>query len=391
MDPVPAVRRVRGHTGPVTDLVLTGATVLGPAGPERRDLAVVGGRIAEASAPSAAAVNLDGLVVAPGYVDLQCNGGWGIDVSSEPERLWDLAAQLPRTGVTAWLPTVVTGPGEVVDRALAALAAGPPPGWRGAVPLGLHLEGPFLNPVRRNAHAAEHLRAPSVEAVAGWSRAAGVAVATLAPELPGALAVVEALVERGVLVSIGHTDATADEARAAVEAGARWVTHLWNAMAPLHHREPGVVGVALTDERLHVGLIVDGIHVHPTAVALAQRLLGPRLVLVTDAVSALGLGAGAHRLGPQAVTVGAEPGVRLADGTLAGSDLAMDQAVRNLVAMTGCSLVEAVTAAATTPARLLGDDDRGVLAPGRRADLVVLDGDGHLVATYVGGEALHRT
>lgn len=374
----------------MTDLVLTGATVLGPDGPRRGDLAVVDGRIAAEPAPEAVVLDLDGLVVAPGFVDLQCNGGWGIDVSSEPERLWDLGAELPRTGVTAWLPTVVTGPPAVVDRALAALADGPPPGWRGAVPLGLHLEGPFLAPGRRGAHAAEHLRAPALEAVAGWSRVGGVAAVTLAPELPGALPVIEALAERGVLVSIGHTDATAEEARVAVDAGARWVTHLWNAMAPLHHREPGVVGVALTDERLYAGLIADGVHVHPTVVELAHRLLDERLVLVTDAVSALGLPAGTHRLGSQAVAVGAAPGVRLADGTLAGSDLSMEQAVRNLVEMTGCPLADAVAAASAAPARLLGDDERGLLAPGRRADLVVLRPDGQLVATYVAGEALHH-
>ena len=266
----------------------------------------------------------------------------------------------------------------MVDRALAALASGPPDGWAGAVPLGLHLEGPFLSAPKRGAHPEALLRLPTIDAIEGWTRDAGVAVVTMAPDLPGALEVITALVERGVIVSLGHTPATADQAEAAIDAGARWVTHLFNAMAPLHHREPGLAGVALSDERLHVGLIPDGIHVHPTAVALAQRALGARLTLVTDAVSAMGL-----------PSTSSEPGVRLADGTLAGSDLGMDQGVRNLVEFSGCSPAEAVHAASAAPAALLGHAARGALVPGGRADVLVLTPDLHLVSTYVGAELVH--
>jgi N-acetylglucosamine-6-phosphate deacetylase len=354
------------------------------------DLASAEGMVVAPAAVGGVAgvVEADGLLVAPGYVDLQCNGGLGIDLAGEPERLWELAALLPRFGVTAWLPTIVSSPPGVVERAIETLAAGPPARWQGAVPLGLHLEGPFLSPHQPGAHPAALLRPPTLAAIEGWTRHGGVAVVTLAPEMPGAIEVIEALVERQVVVSLGHTLATAAEATAAVAAGASWVTHLFNAMAPLHHRAPGLVGVALTDERLRVGLIPDGIHLHPPIVALAQRALGARLTIVTDAVGALGMPGGTQRLGRREVTVG-DDGVRLADGTLAGSNLSMDQGVRNLVAFTGCPPSVALHAASTAPAAVLGDTTRGTLAPGARADAVLLTEDLHLVATIVGGVVLH--
>jgi N-acetylglucosamine-6-phosphate deacetylase len=365
----------------VADLHITGASVLRAAGWSAGELVCHDGLVApDGDRPSSGAVEVDGAggLVVPGYVDLQCNGGLGIDLTAEPERLWELAAALPRWGVTAWLPTIVTAPEGAIDRALGALADGPPDGWVGAVPLGLHLEGPFLSPASRGAHRAALLRAPTLDAVAGWSRDAGVAVVTLAPDLEGSVGVLQALVRRGVTVSLGHTPVDAAGATAAVDAGARWVTHLFNAMAPLHHREPGLAGVALTDERVHVGLIADGVHVHPAAVALAQRALGSRLTLVTDAVSALGQA-------PEPVP----GGVRLTDGTLAGSDLPMDRAVRNLVAFTGCEDVAAVRAASSSPAALLGDPARGHLSPGARADLALLSPDLHVLATWVGGVLVH--
>lgn len=339
-------------------------------------------------------LDADGAVVVPGFVDLQCNGGFGIDLTAEPERLWELAALLPRTGVTAWLPTIVTSPASVTERALAALRSSDADADGGvgrvAAPLGLHLEGPFLAPGQRGAHDARHLAAPDASRASSWSRAAGVAVVTLAPELPGALDLVAALVARGVVVSAGHSDATAEEATAAVDAGVSFVTHLFNAMAPLHHRSPGLAGVGLADDRLRVGVIADGVHVHPTAVAAARRAIGDRLVLVTDAVAALGMPAGPARVGDQEVVAGTD-GVRLADGTLAGSDLSMDRAVRNLARFTGCSLREAASAASAAPAAVLGCPDRGRLAPGARGDLVVLTADGAVVATVIGGAVAWRS
>lgn len=368
--------------------MVRGASVWRHGGWEPRDLAMRDGVLVDGAGPDATVIEADGLLAAPGFVDLQCNGALGIDLASEPERLWELGAALPRWGVTSWLPTIVTTPSGVVERALETLAAGPPSGWVGATPLGLHLEGPFLAASKKGAHPEALLRPPTMAAVAGWSREAGVALVTLAPELDGAHDVIEALVARGVIVSVGHSAASATEATAAVDAGARWVTHLFNAMAPLHHREPGLAGVALTDHRLHVGLIADGIHVSPTVVALAQQALGDRLTLVTDAVAALGMSPGEQALGRATVTVG-DDGVRLADGTLAGSNLAMAQAVRNLVAFTGCLPEVALHAASAAPAALLDDTRRGTLRTGARSDLVLLTDELDVVATVVGGEVVH--
>lgn len=354
------------------------------------DVVIRGGHVAGGPADGAPTVDATGLVVAPGFVDLQCNGAGGIDLAAEPERMWDVAALLPRWGVTAWLPTIVTSPPAVRERALAALRAGPPPGWVGAAPLGLHLEGPFLAPGHRGAHPAGLLAEPSREAAAGWSPEAGVRLVTLAPELPGALELIRDLAGRGVVVSAGHTGASLDEATAAADAGVRWVTHLFNGMAPLHHRRPGIVGAALTDRRLRVGLIADGLHVHPATIAAVWPALRGRLTLVTDAVAALGAPPGPVRLGDQTVTAGPD-GVRLPDGTLAGSDLSMDRAVRNLTAFTGCPLDEAIAAATSVPAALLGDAGRGVLVPGAVGDLVLLTPGGEVVATVVGGTVAWRS
>lgn len=321
-------------------------------------------------------------VVLPGFIDLQCNGGFGIDLASEPKRLWELAALLPRTGVTAWLPAIVSAPPDITDGGLAALAAHP--GGLVAEPLGLHLEGPFLAPARRGAHDPRHLATPDRDRASDWSAQAGVALVTLAPELPGALEVVRDLVGRGVVVAAGHSDATAEEAEAAIEAGVSFVTHLFNAMAPLHHRAPGLAGVALADDRLRAGVIADGVHLHPRAVAVAWRALGERLVLVTDAVAAMGAPDALARLGRQHVAAGPD-GVRLADGTLAGSDLSMDRAVRNLAELGGCTLREAAAAASSAPADVLGRSDRGRLVPGARGDVVLLTSAGEVVATVIGG------
>ena len=241
----------------------------------------------------------------------------------------------------------------------------------------------MLSPVRRGAHPADHLAAPDRALVEGWSAADGVALVTIAPELPGALDVIAALVTRGVVVSIGHTDCSAAQFAAARVAGARYVTHLFNGMRPFAHRDPGPVGSALTDDEVVVGLICDGIHVDPVAVRLAWRALGPhRLNLVTDAVGG--------RLGVDSLDVsGGE--VRNAEGVLAGSVLSLDEAVRNLVAFTGCSVPDAVATVTSTPANLLGLADRGRLVAGARADVTVLDPALRVIATVVGGEVAWRS
>jgi N-acetylglucosamine-6-phosphate deacetylase len=292
-----------------------------------------------------------------GLVDLQVNGAAGIDLTAEPHRLWEVAAAIPAYGVVAFAPTVITSEPAARQQALDTLAAGPPAGWAGAEPLGLHLEGPMIAPSRKGAHPERWLRPPSLDLVDGWSPERGVVIATIAPELPGALAVIERLVARGVVVSLGHTAATTVEVAAAVEAGARYVTHLGNAMPPLLPREPGPVGAALggiLGGDLVAGLIVDGHHLDPLFVRTAWRALGPdRFLSVSDTTAALGLPDGRTRLGDQDVVVSAGT-VRLADGTLAGSAASLLDCLRTLVAQTGCTVDQAVATATTTPLALLG-------------------------------------
>ena len=293
-------------------------------------------------------------MIVSGLVDLQVNGAVGIDLTAEPHRLWEVAAALPAYGVVAFVPTVITSDPDARAQALATLAGGPPAGWVGAEPLGLHFEGPMIAPTRKGAHPEHWLRAPSLDLVDGWSREAGVVMATIAPELPGALGVIERLVARGVVVSVGHTAAGAADVAAAVEAGARCVTHLGNAMAPLLPREPGPVGVALGGDDLVAGVIVDGHHLDPHFVRAAWRALGPsRFLSVSDTTAALGLPDGPTRLGDQEVVV-ADGTVRLHDGTLAGSAESLLGCLRHLVAQTGCSVEDAVATATTTPLALLG-------------------------------------
>ena len=326
-----------------------------------------------------------GLIVTPGFIDAQINGAHGIDVTTAPERIGELGAELTRYGVTAFAPTVITCSATRRAAALSSAHAG----GGGAVAVGLHLEGPMLTPGRRGAHPERWLESPSPGLIDGWTRDAGVVMVTIAPELPGAIDVIEQLVRRGVVVSIGHTDADAGCMADAKRAGATAVTHLFNAMAPFGHRAPGPIGFTLADDSLIAGLICDGIHVDPLAVRIAWLALGPsRLMLVTDATAVLGVEPGVRRLGDTDIDVSAA-GVRTPDGTLAGSDLALDQAVRNLIAYTGCTVSDAVAAVTTTPARLMRLDDRGALEAGRRADVTVLDTAMHVVATFVGGDLAH--
>ena len=376
-------------------LLITNATIHTPERRiERGALLLDGGAIvdvgpvADVAQPAGARVfDAAGLVACPGFIDLQFNGAFGHDFTGEPGSIWRVAAALPAHGVTAFLPTIITSPLERIAAAQEVLRAGRPRGFTGAAPLGLHLEGPFLNPEKKGAHNPSHLRPPDPGAVVDWAPSTGVRLVTLAPELPGALPVVTTLSDNGVLVSAGHSTATYEEARAGFDAGIRYGTHLFNAMPALQHRDPGLPGALLTDPRPIVGLIADGVHTHPAIVSLVWQALGPsRLNLVTDAMAALGVAAGRHRLGELDVVVDATS-ARLADGTLAGSILSMDEALRNLIAMTGCSLEEALPTVTTTPARAIGvDRERGRLASGFAADVVLLSEDLHVRATVTAGE-----
>jgi N-acetylglucosamine-6-phosphate deacetylase len=375
-------------------LLITNATVYTP--DERIDSGAIlidpQGRIAavrdarDATRPAGTPVlDASGLIACPGFIDLQFNGGFGHDFTDNPSSIWDVAAALPRHGVTAFLPTIITSPLEKMADAQQVVTRGRPPGFTGAEPLGLHIEGPFLNPQKKGAHNPRHLRAPDAGAVAGWSPETGVRLVTLAPELPGALAIAGLLSDRGVLVSAGHSMATFDEAKAGFDAGIRYGTHLFNAMPALQHRDPGLPGALLTDPRTTVGLIADGIHTHPAIVSLVWQALGPRrLSLVTDAMAALGMSAGTHRLADFDVIVDATS-ARLADGTLAGSILSLDQALRNLIAITGCSFADALQTMTTTAARAIGVTDRGRIARGAVADVVLLSADLQVRTTIAAG------
>ncbi len=326
----------------------------------------------------------DGVIV-PGFVDLQVNGAAGVDfLRCDLDSLPRAQRYLASTGTTSFLATLVTSPPEQLEAAGRLLAqAGR---HAGAQVVGLHLEGPVLNPSRRGAHDPRWVRLPSDPEVRElYSRLAGILrLVTLAPELPGAEGLVRWLVENEILVSAGHSDATFEQAQNAFQAGVRMVTHLFNAMRPVHHRKPGLVGAALQEGPWACGIVADGVHVHPAVFRLAYRVLGPdRLVLVTDAISAAGCGVGRFTLGPQEVEVGPDRVPRLADGTLAGSVLRMDQAVANSVRW-GIPPKDAVRMATATPARTLGLLDRGVLRPGARADLCVLV-DYKPVLVVVGG------
>ena len=322
----------------------------------------------------------DATVLAPGFVDLQVNGVDDVDVAVAAGADWArLDGLLAATGVTAWLPTLVSQRLERYGPALARIAAardrrGPHP----AV-LGAHLEGPFLGD-RTGAHDPRAV----IPIDQAWldDLPDVVALVTLGAEQHAALDAIASLTRRGVVVSIGHSGAPADRATEAFDAGATMVTHLFNAMAPLHQREPGVAGAALADDRVVAGLVADLVHVHPALVRTAFRTKGAhRIALVTDAVAWR-----AGHLAAARVTL-ADGAPRLADGTIAGSALTMDVAVRNVVESAGVPLADALTAASTTPADLLGDRSRGRIAVGARADLVVLGRDDLAVRrTLVGGE-----
>lgn len=335
-------------------------------------------------------IDATGLHLVPGFIDLQLNGAIGLDFTTEPRGIWPVAAYLPRTGVTSFLPTIITAPLTAVSTAQEAVTSSPPTGFRGAIPLGLHLEGPFLHPDKKGAHNPNYLQLPTAEKASSWSPENGVRLVTLAPELDGALDVVKLLTARGVLVSAGHSTATIAQANAGFEAGIRYGTHLFNAMPPLHHREPGLAGALLADDRTTVGLIVDGKHVHPKLVKLVWQMVGNgRFNLVTDGMAALGMPPGRYALGDFEVIVDATT-ARLPSGTLAGSLLTLDTAVRNLITTTGCTLAEALPTVTRTPANLLGLPHKGRIAPHCDADLLLLTPDLQVHITLVGGRIVYQ-
>lgn len=374
--------------------VVTGRRVLDPGWVTVHGERIVGVGAGDPRSPEGAVHDLGGRYVLPGFIDLHMHGGGGAQITTDdPAEILTAIAFHRRHGTTRTLASLVT---DQIDRMAAAartvadiISSGDR--THGSI-LGLHLEGPFLNPSKRGSHDREYLLAPDLTALRHLLAAGDgtVRVVTLAPELPGGMELLDEVVGAGCIAAVGHTEATYDQARDAFASGARLTTHLFNAMRPFHHRDPGPAGAALADDTVICELINDGFHVHPEVVRIAMSAAGSdRIALVTDATPAAGMSDGQFTLGP--VPVFAAGGqVKLADGTIAGSTLTMDATVRHAVRTVGIPITDAAVAAASTPARLLGIADRtGSIHPGKDADLVVLGDDLHVSAVIASGNLVH--
>jgi N-acetylglucosamine-6-phosphate deacetylase len=342
-------------------------------------------------------------VIAPGYVDLHIHGSAGYDVMDDTaEALPAIEQLLARHGVTSYFPTTVTAPMDTTLRALERLAGAiekreldleqrNADGKIRALPLGIHLEGPFISHARRGVHPPENLLAPTLALFERfWQAARGrIRMMTIAPELEGATEVIAEAARRGVCVSLGHSDADFEAAERGIAAGARHATHTFNAMRPLDHRSPGILGAVLTDRRVSADIIADGVHLDPAIVKLFADAKGAaQTVLITDAISATGMPEGRYRLGSFEVDV--RDGKCMVGGKLAGSVLTMDRAVRNLARFAEWDLPRAVAAASQNPARVARIANKGVLAVGADADFVVLNSEGEVLRTFVGGVECSR-
>ena len=364
---------------------------------EDGQISEVGSR-SEKEVPShTALVDYGDAVLAPGFVDIHIHGGAGLDVMrAVPSELPRLGTFLTTHGVTGYFPTTVAAPLDATCAALGHLAdaieaAQAVPASDGdpvqARPLGIHLEGPFLSHKRRGVHPPECLVEPTLEVFERlWQAARGhVRMLTIAPEIPGAMEVIAEAARRNVCVSIGHSDAQLPIAQEAVKAGARHATHTFNAMRPLDHRDPGIIGEVLSDDRISADIIADGIHLAPAVVKLFLQAKGrERAVLITDAISATGMPDGRYQLGP--IEVDVKDGKCTSNGSLAGSVLTMDRAVRNVTQFSNWSLRDAVRAATLNPSLAAGLSNRhGVLVRGADADFTVLSATGDVLRTIVRG------
>lgn len=371
-------------------------------------LVIDGDRIVEVG-PGSDDGPLAGLWVVPGFIDVHVHGLLGTDVLDATDSVGKVAGRMPRFGCTSFTPTTFACPPAAIERlAIAIEDAMARPRRESARVLPAHLESNFMAPDYRGAQPLADLRPPpgapievspetqalaysgeDVLAVIAAHRAA-IGKLTLAPELPEALGLIRSLVAQGHRVSLGHSGATLDEARAGIDAGARQATHLFNRMPPFTHRAPGLVGAVLDDDRVAVEVVLDGYHVHPVVVRAAIKAKRPeRVMAITDGLAGAGLAVGAHfELGGRGVTV-RDQACFLDDGTLAGSRLTMDRVFANLVGMIGVTPLEAAMMTSTVQARELGLHDRGRLAEGLLADVVVLDGDWRVRQTLIGGAVVY--
>ena len=332
--------------------------------------------------------------IAPGYIDIHVHGGGGSDVmDGNYEAINQIAIAHSHSGTTSFLPTTMTMDKNKIIGSLRSIYEAKLRGTGGAEILGVNLEGPYINPEKKGAQREIDIREPSIKEFVEFNKASGnlIRLVTIAPEMPGAIDLIKYLYKQGIIASVGHTNATYVQTQVGIQAGLSHVTHTFNAMRELHHREPGVVGAALASSELTVVVIADGIHIHPIVLKiLTQMKENEKLVLITDAMRATGLKEGTYDLGGQEVNV-AKGQARLKDGTLAGSILTMDQAVKNLVTKVGISLLNAVQMASYNPAKCLGiDDKKGSLEPGKDADIVILNKNLEAELTMVAGKIVYR-
>ncbi len=333
-------------------------------------------------------IDLDNAILAPGYIDLQINGGFEIDFTEEPERVHEVARELPRYGVTSFLPTLISSAPKRYHTSLKVLREAMNSQKAGeATILGIHLEGPFFNPSLARAHNSQYLQSCEKSLEEIYGELGGVKMVTLAPELPGAYDHISSLHRQQIIVSAGHSAATSHQILEAEKAGLGCFTHLFNAMPLFHHRDPGIIGAILCHSTLPFTLIADPHHLHPDAIAIAWKCGDSRLLLVSDAMA--GLGARQGRLGEQEITLDSGKATLKGTQTLAGSTQALDSAVRYLWKSTGCSQAAALEAATLRPARLLNLTHKGNLEIDSDADLIILDDDLHVKRCFLRGQPLN--
>jgi N-acetylglucosamine-6-phosphate deacetylase len=359
-----------------------------------RQVVIEDGRIRglDARAPREAgvkAIDAQGWFVIPGLIDIHVHGANGCDtMDATPEAIQGMGRFLARHGVTSFLPTTVAASPEATLAAIENVGRTPFP-TDGAHHLGIHVEGPYLNSACAGAQPVQHLRPAAPEEYERWITTEAVRLITVAPEVKGVLALLDAGAEAAIEFSIGHSAASYEQVRLAIEHGLRQVTHVFNGMPPMHHRSPGVVGAALSDEHLGCQIIADGVHVHPAVVRILVKSKGiDGTILITDAIRATGLPDGDYALGDQQIHV--QAGVaRTGAGSLAGSTLTMDKALRNVIRFADLSLLEALPMATRVPAAAMGwDGKKGVIAPNADADLVIMDNGFQVRLTMVAGRVV---
>lgn len=348
-------------------------------------------------------VDCHNALICPGFVDVQVNGGFGYDFSSDADRLEEAVSSVSRgvlaTGVTSFCPTLVTSPDSVYHKIMPRIER-TDGGKEGAGILGVHLEGPFISPEKKGAHPLNYIQNldqgfSKLESTYG--RLDNTSVVTIAPELTGAKEVIRELSDRGIVVSVGHSNGNLEDGEAAVNSGASFITHLFNAMLPFHHRDPGLVGL-LTSRKINqpvfYGIIADGIHTHPAALRIAHRTHAKGLVLVSDGMAAMGLGDGEHHIGQMMVKVQGRRAVLAGTNTLAGSVATMDECVRVFINDAGVSVVEGIEAATLHPAQLMGiTHQKGTLDYNTDADFLLVSDKGPLkvLNTFIAGECVYSS